>query len=1461
MGSSDKNIRINTEITGTNLIYLQRLNDELAVLATNMAKIKATGINLGGMNQSAQAQAIAQQKATQQQTNLNNQATIASQKFAVAQANLENQQTRANLATQKLATQQANLNKQVSTAITQNETFLTQITHNIAKVAEWAVATGLVYGSLRLLGTAVNDITKVDYATASMAKVMRTGGLSADQQKIAVRGLSREVRELAAQYGEMGSTALEGAVEWVRLGRSQQATLTGIRASLLAQAVAEMSTVDATKYLIATLQQFHKSGLEAVNIIDQWNNLSNKYAVRTLDMAQAAGRAGSVMRQVGVDLETLNGITTALVQSTGRSGIEIGTAMRTIGTYAYRLQTVPKLLHEAGVQVEDFAGNQKDLMSILTELSGKWDSYTDVVKSHIAATMAGVRRVNEFYTIMEQMPLILKASKDAYNSLNSAQIESGIYMDTLQKRTDQLRSHFENLNYVWANRSLPLMKLLVSGVDSMIVGFTKTPALVTPIIAVFTIMALEALRTSVAIEKVATSLKLLATNKYFLALLVAAGAAGVVAGAVGEITKRKEAQKQAVQTGTEILESTTKTKAATVLQFDELLRRYKNPPAGLSPKEMTAHQLDLQVQMAESLGGTKGQTAPGPEALIRKRNQIDAEVVAGQKALTKTYETSLEETKKQQKLLEKIAVIQETNPTLKGVWFTQEEADLLKGMGMTETPKGFGMPFRKNAGKMEYQRAIDPLKVREAYKNTLDLIPALQEKIKQFEPEVNLKPLMDYQETYDELVQKIDDFDSKQKVSLEIAEKSGKNISELNKMKIAGLVAENAIYDQYIIKLRSATGDDEKLYTQAIDNQGRLKQAIKDAGLEQQAADLTLFIEKEMETYGREIATIQNDTAIRVANRNAVNDQRGALDEEKKGLLEQIEVIKKAQAELSKQGVVSETLDKNIFSLGLQVTTLNSQYGLLKTNLDAVNNALEYMNNLIDIQRQKAERAGAPASALAEFDIKKLMEEDKAAVKKGDWLRHALLWNQIRAMRTEVIPTMRGKEEYSETAAALSTQQALSLNAKQFIYNPVQTAQQKLANAQAQLQLAKQKRQPTEELELAVTNAYMEKWLAGKEFKRQVRQQTFETQQAAGERRLNLLRALGYDEQSLAGVKNEISNNLKKLNAELFGAEYIQQFKDNQQAIQDTLDQTSAEFVIAQIESARKVKEAYLDAFDAVKQSWTDTIVNVLSGNKGALLEHLKTMQTTLLSRALENSPLVAKLSSWEQGLLNPAAYAEAKETERRLALQSMLTSSFITGGDVLANSIISASAVAGNNLAMGTQGNPVGIVGPYKSEIPTLGPTLAEIKGKSSANISQLGWGNYALAGVTTASQAYSSYQAGNKGGAIGTVAGGVVGGVAGTLLGGNTVLGIAIGSAIGNAIGTAVGKNDTTKTGATRQEESLKNVLADTINRGAFNNAANITYNISNSYSLDFLIPDSQQIKRVSDMLADYSKNIKVA
>ncbi len=428
---------------------------------------------------------------------------------------------------------QTQTNKSITQASKATKGFSDDITHNIAKVAEWTIATMAVFNALRLLKTGVSDVIAVEYAMAGLTKVMRNG------QEMA-KNLRMPLMELGVTYGELGTEVINASTEWARLGLTQKQIAQNATVALLGQAVAEMEVTEATKYLVSAQQQFHRSVNDNIEILDSWNQLSNTYAVRTIDLAQATQRAGAAIYATGGNIQELNAYTTALVQSTGRSGNEIGNAIKTLVQYSTRVETVNQLLKDNVVQVQDVGDNLKPFGDILSDIASQWAGMDDVTKRNVATTMAGTRQANIFINLMEQYPTVLKAQADSWRSVGSSMREAQIYLNTTKKQLDSLRSAFMMMASSMSGAILPLFKTFITATTNMLLAFAKFPPLLLAIGAGLIAMAVAFQKATVGVIGFNAAIKAAALNPYMFAVTALTALVIGLANAYGEVERRKK---------------------------------------------------------------------------------------------------------------------------------------------------------------------------------------------------------------------------------------------------------------------------------------------------------------------------------------------------------------------------------------------------------------------------------------------------------------------------------------------------------------------------------------------------------------------------------------------------------------------------------------------------------------------------------------------------------------------------------------------------------------------------------------------------------------------------------------------------------------------------------------------------------------------------------------------------------
>lgn len=408
----------------------------------------------------------------------------------------------------------------------------------IEKFGVWTIASGMVFGVIGILKDLTETIKEVDYAMGGLTKVYR--GQMQD-----IPALKKDLVELSIAYGSSTTATIDAATRWAKLGYEHNDIVKLTTVSLLAQNVAELTAAQSTDYLSAALMSFKMNASGTITILDEWNRLSNTNVVTTRDLAEAVTRAGVVYRMAGADIEQLNAYTTAITASTKEHGEVTGRALRTIGTFAYRQETVNKIYELTGVRIKEvnaqtgkYTGGLMQIDEILARLASKWISLSDAEKEELSVAMAGTNQKTRFVALMENFNLALESEISQYKAAGSAAQENEIRMSSLANQMEQLRATIEKL-YVQTGDAglLGLLKILVITLKNFATGISSTTGLIAALAIVALLLKDRLIALSAATITWSGALTLLEKHPVIIAIT----ALGIALQFIGEhIIKLKE---------------------------------------------------------------------------------------------------------------------------------------------------------------------------------------------------------------------------------------------------------------------------------------------------------------------------------------------------------------------------------------------------------------------------------------------------------------------------------------------------------------------------------------------------------------------------------------------------------------------------------------------------------------------------------------------------------------------------------------------------------------------------------------------------------------------------------------------------------------------------------------------------------------------------------------------------------
>ena len=88
----------------------------------------------------------------------------------------------------------------------------------------------------------------------------------------------------------------------------------------------------------------------ANHVVDSWTKIAHNAQSSATDLAEALMRTGAAAKAVGVDFDTTNALASAMIKSTGRSGAEVGNALKSLFSSIHNDKAI-KQLQELGIEM------------------------------------------------------------------------------------------------------------------------------------------------------------------------------------------------------------------------------------------------------------------------------------------------------------------------------------------------------------------------------------------------------------------------------------------------------------------------------------------------------------------------------------------------------------------------------------------------------------------------------------------------------------------------------------------------------------------------------------------------------------------------------------------------------------------------------------------------------------------------------------------------------------------------------------------------------------------------------------------------------------------------------------------------------------------------------------------------------------------------------------------------------
>ena len=332
------------------------------------------------------------------------------------------------------------LEEQEKTANAPNKTLA-----EFGKALKWATIFTVVYTGIRALrasvGALIQEMIAVDEAAVLLKRNLDLTGESLN------RGLNQAMVDavlIGHRYGQSMTDVIMVQDRFAKQGLGMTDIAKATDAVLLGAATTLMTTADMAQAASVAMKTFGLSTDELSGMMDKLNETSRHFNVTAADLALGLQKMGGSAKQVGLDLDTSIGLITGIAEATGRSGVEIGNALRTMSAFIYRSNTI-KGLENLGIAVRGLNGEFRPFNDILLSIAKRWTQFTDAEQENIVELTGGALRREQMLAIMQQYPTVITATVTSQNSYLSSMREMSIMMDTVSFKAGQVKNSFQSL--------------------------------------------------------------------------------------------------------------------------------------------------------------------------------------------------------------------------------------------------------------------------------------------------------------------------------------------------------------------------------------------------------------------------------------------------------------------------------------------------------------------------------------------------------------------------------------------------------------------------------------------------------------------------------------------------------------------------------------------------------------------------------------------------------------------------------------------------------------------------------------------------------------------------------------------------------------------------------------------------------------------------------------------------------
>ena len=246
----------------------------------------------------------------------------------------------------------------------------------------------------------------------------------------------------------------DSEAKYIAKAEAMKTTNELVAQSALLATVDNFSMEESVKGLESILSAYNmraKSAAEATlfagRAVDSITKVAHYGQISAQDLVQGIEATGKAAEQAGISLEFLEAMIETGVRNTGRSGSEIGQAVKALTVGIYSKKGV-KELNNFGIDVTEMRNGvqvMRSAQSIILDISKALQDGKKNARDMLLAVSGGRYQYSKIASIVSDESEILRMWGEAVNSKGFAQEQLKVQMETLNAHIKQLKANFTSL--------------------------------------------------------------------------------------------------------------------------------------------------------------------------------------------------------------------------------------------------------------------------------------------------------------------------------------------------------------------------------------------------------------------------------------------------------------------------------------------------------------------------------------------------------------------------------------------------------------------------------------------------------------------------------------------------------------------------------------------------------------------------------------------------------------------------------------------------------------------------------------------------------------------------------------------------------------------------------------------------------------------------------------------------------